>query len=102
LVVFPNVFHHDFKLCFVGGDVALVETGTGAGCGLAKGCCELDEAAMSEAMANAIYMDLQVANIKEYLVCPATALGDGPAGPGEVDGGSQLSIWAVRLGTDLN
>jgi hypothetical protein len=61
LVVFPNVFHQDFRLCFVGGDVA--EGGTGAGCGLAKGCWELDEAVMSDAMMGAVYMDLQVADI---------------------------------------
>ena len=46
-------FHHDFKLCFVGGDVAWFaaceEVGTGAGCGFANGCCE-DEAGKLEAM----------------------------------------------------
>jgi hypothetical protein len=62
-VVFPNVFHHDFKLCFVGGDWAVAEVGTGAGCGCAKGCWELDEAVMSDAMINAVYMNLQVAKI---------------------------------------
>lgn len=60
---FPNVFHHDFKLCFVGGDVAAVEAGTGAGCGFAKGCWEVDEAGRLEAMMNTLYVNLQVADI---------------------------------------
>jgi hypothetical protein len=64
-VFFPNVFHHDFKLCLVGGDVAIADVGTGAGCGLAKGCWELDEAVISDAMMNAVYTNLQVANIGE-------------------------------------
>ena len=53
---FPNVFHHDFKLCLVGGDVAVVELGTGAGWGFAKGCWEVDEAGMSDAMLEALFL----------------------------------------------
>lgn len=45
-----NPFHHDFKLCFVGGDVVWEAAVTGAGCGVAKGCCEDDEAGNSEAI----------------------------------------------------
>lgn len=64
-----NVFHHDFKLCFVGGDAACVcaAVGTGDGCGFAKG--ELDEAGRSDAIVRTGYPGQQLAIHAEIPIC---------------------------------
>ena len=50
---------------------------------------------MSDAMINAVYMNLHVANIGGFLVCPATGLRSRPRGPDKVDVRSQ----AVDVGS---
>jgi hypothetical protein len=77
--------------------VAIADVGTGAGCGLAKGCWELDEAVISDAMMNAVYTNLRVANIGGIPICPATKLLSGPRGPDKVDGSSQAGVLTRKV-----